>query len=293
MAGALEGLCPDARHQATGNTTFYVDPVNGTDSPAHGQSAGAGAWRSLQYAADYLVQQVDLAGFQATVQCSTPGTYQTFAMSGLCVGSQSPSSVVFRGDTTTPTSCTIVAPANTSAVAGLDNAQFTIEGFHLSTPSTTNGPCLGANYNSIVYFQNIDFGAAGSSHVSTSWGGSQIWAIGPYSISGAAPMHWDAGASTLISILPQPSAFSCNITAAGLNFSASFMRADLLSSIFVPPSTFSFTGQAASVTGTRYAVVNNSVAAITTGDANFFPGSVAGTPAPNTPGPSGGIYVPW
>jgi hypothetical protein len=284
---ALNKAFPPMRAiKLTGDTTFYVDPVNGTDSPAHGQAAGA--WRSFQYAANYLVQQVDLAGHQALVQGASPGTYQPFVMAGLCVGSQSPNSVVFRGDVTTPGNCTIVAPAQTLAVAGIDNAQFTIEGFHLSTPNTTNGPCLGATNNSIVYFQNIDFGAAASSHVSTSWGGAQLWAIGGYSISGAAPAHWYAGAGTLIAVqqMPAGGSFACNITAAGLAFS-NFALCDLLSQMFVPPSSFSFTGQTGSVTGTRYISRNNSVMAITTGDVNFFPGSVAGVTS------AGGIYVPW
>jgi hypothetical protein len=214
-------------------------------------------------------------------------------MTGLPLGSQSPNSVVFQGDVNTPTNCQVIAPAQTACVNGQYNAQFTVRGFHLAAPNTTDGPCLGSENNSIVNFSNLDFGPAGSSHISTAWGGGEIWVCGPYSISGAATTaHWYAGGNTMIAVQPQVDAggnilpFSCDITAASLAF-AEFLLADLLSSVFVPPGAFSFTGQTASVTGQRYIVRNNSVAGITTGDENFFPGNQPGT----TPG--NGLYVAW
>ena len=107
-----EIVFPSGRTLLTANTTYYVDPVLGNDGN-DGLSAGAGAFLTPQRAADKLQNEIDLAGYDVTVQFAD-GTYtdpfpaSTFFSSGIfrmtagVFASSSGSTVTLQGNNGDP-----------------------------------------------------------------------------------------------------------------------------------------------------------------------------------------------
>lgn len=74
LAVSLLGL----RIPLTGNTNFFVDNVNGTDSVTHGLASGTSAWRTINYALATVAALYDGRGFTGTVSVAGTGG-QTYA----------------------------------------------------------------------------------------------------------------------------------------------------------------------------------------------------------------------
>lgn len=249
----------------TGNTTYYV-ATTGNDTT--GTGAIGAPWLTIQKAVDYIYQNVDTAGYTATIQVAD-GTYTgAITVSGQVRGG---GEIRILGNTTTPANVAITVTGSTAL--RLDkSAVLSIAGVKIST--ITSGSCIVVTENSVIIFDGaFAFGACASNHMSATYGGV-IKANTAYTIDGNAAAHWSADALGVIDVN------SVTVTLTGSPaFSVAFASCNT-SKILAQGLTFS-----GSATGVRYSVFQNGVINTSGGGASYLPGSIAGSAS------TGGQYV--
>ena len=273
-AGPLAVFQPSVRVLLSTATAFYVS-TTGSDSTGTGTSGAP--WATLQHAATYVYNNLDLAGNTVTINVAN-GTYTGGVLvPGSFTGASGPLGVVFSGNTATPASC-IVDVTGAACFAAVNGARFLVTGFRLISTSGSApagyGLYAGAG-GSEIGFDHIDFNAC-TSHIATANGGqaSTSGAASPYSISGAASTHLFANPAGNISIQ------GAVVTLTGTPAITTFASAEDLSVITANGVTFS-----GSATGQRYSVQGNSVIDTNGGGASYFPGNTSGGTA------TGGQYI--
>jgi len=122
----------------------------------------------------------------------------------------------------------------------------------------------------------MDFGAAAASHIRAAYQG-YAKATGNYTVSGAAPVHWDTFDEGRIHVTSRTITFTTNPT----NFSTCFASSVVFPSIYCASNTFT---NSAYVTGKRYNADEEGRIMTWGGGANYLPGNSAGTIA------NGGVY---
>ena len=246
------------------DTTLHIAT---TGDDGNGGLTSSDPWATMQHAWDMLQDRFDLAGHTVTIQLGN-GTYSAGVKpNGILVGQHNSLSVIFQGDTTTPSNVVISVGPYNNCFQGSFSAQFTVSGMEL-----IGSQLIHATHGSRVVFSDIIFGT-GTTQIYAASNGSVI-ANSDYTISGDATYHWHALDSGEI-FAPHRT-----ITLSGTpNFSV-FAVSQIVSHIHVNGVTF--TGSA---TGTRYSVETNSVIYTASGSATYLPGSIAGTTS------TGGQYV--
>lgn len=275
---------------SAGSGTFVEQAGNDLTGNGSAQTATQ-AFMTLQGAADYIKQSVDVANFQVTVQaaCAGGGSSALYAqpllVNGPWVGghnAQLTPAVTFTGDTTTPTNCQL-APASmptSGAVVAFENlAQGAIQGFAICNSIGTGGGENGILADSgAVLWQtgNMTYncGNAGTNqgHMQAR-AQAQVIVSAPYSItaSNAGGFHWFTQLSGYIEVVT-----GGTITLTGTPAFAAFAFADTASRMAVGGNTFS---GSASVGTQRYFVINMSHLGTNGAGTGYLPGGTAGTPA--------------
>jgi len=246
------------REVLTGNRTYYVRS-DGSDSNDGLADTPGGAFATRQHAWDVIVQSLDLGGYQVTVQCG-PSSDPT----GSTLMDQSPigGRVVFTGDTTTPSNCTISSTADCFKLTA--SAQVKIEGFSLA--SSANGVyAVGAGAS--VEIGNNSYGACTGFHLRAD-DQAYIAAYTSYSISGSAGRHAHA---TRLAVVNATGPFTVTLSGTPA-FSAGFVFATQCAVVGYNSVTFS-----GSATGARYSATLNAVINSFGGGASYFPGNSAGS----------------
>lgn len=253
----------------TTNTTWYVNPLTGSDtnsglSPIVPFQTIVGAYAKI--CSTYLFQ-----GFSGTLQLAA-GTYPATTLSGNPIGIAG--SFNITGDTTTPTNCVLSTAVN-GASAFLASAAASINLAGVQIKSTgTGGNGLVANTGGLLFFSSCDFGACTNAQIFAAEAGT-IVGTGNFTVSGAAARSISAGFSASISIQ------NVTITITGTPaFSVAFAEAVYTGTLIATSITFS-----GSATGPRYNVAANGVINTNGGGATYFPGNSGGSTA------TGGQYL--
>jgi hypothetical protein len=255
---ALEALELRSRVRLTSATNYYVST---TGNDANNGSISS-PWATLQHAYDWIVGNVDLAGYDATVNVAD-GTYSAgVAASIRAIGGM----ISFVGNIAAPANCII---ALTTGVNFLSTGPaYNVAGFRMTNTlgsahiATTNGGRIGIT-------GNMSFGNCGAgSHLSAVGSGSIIGiSASAYSINGAAQQHFFENTGGQIAA---QAATTVTLTGTPL-FAIAFAFASQAGVIYAVGMTFS-----GAATGQRYVAALNSVINTGGGGANFFPGNLAG-----------------
>lgn len=263
------------RETLLANRTYYVR-TDGSDSNTGLVNSAGGAWLTLQHAMNVIAGTLDFNAWTITVQVGN-GTYTGSMIGRRCVGQSDAQGLVFQGDTTTPSNVVISTTSLDCFAAWTNGVAFVVKGFKLQTTTVGNG--LSASQGGTIQYQQCDFGACASGHMSA-YNGGFIQNIGSYTISGSAPVHWAATGSGSNIIC-----FStCTVTLTGTPaFSTAFVAFDTVASgNFAGYGPLTFSGAA---TGVRYSATLNAVIQTYGAGATYFPGDVAGSTA------TGGQYA--
>lgn len=252
------------REVLSANRTYYVR-TDGNDSNNGLANTSGGAFATIQKAID-VAAMIDFNGFTVTIQLAD-GTYTAGATCKANVGQALTSSLIVKGNNSTPS----------SVVVNPSGAAFAIEGCALRLQdmklgSTGGGPIfVGAGGR--LEFQNLVFDSAVSQHILVLRGGYCL-VTGNYSIAGGGQRHINCSLQ---------GAFECSgktITLTGTpDFSVAFVD---VSQAHAQIYSNTFSGSA---TGVRYAVSMCGSIQTFGGGAAALPGNSAGTAA------TGGQYA--
>jgi hypothetical protein len=277
------------RTAVTGNMTIYVNPTSGND--AFNGLTPATAFRTIQAAINSVYYWYDWAGHTATIQLAD-GTYgfataNGFAalFTGMPFGMR-PGSLFLMGNTAFPGN--VIINATNANCLGLFQTWLVVRGItftatgSLLTPSQQQGVGVNLNISAYLDMQSCQLGSCGFAQVACS-NASQVAITGAgMTFTGSTPYPlWASEGGTIWCPAPGISVVGLTITGGASAFAAS----DSSASINAIGATF-----AGSATGVRYIATNNGTIVTGGGGANFFPGSIAGSPVPGVAGPSGGQY---
>ncbi len=252
------------REVLTANRSYYVR-TDGSDSNNGLANTSGGAFLTIQKAID-IVASLDISIYTVTINVAA-GTYAAGAsVVGPWLGS---GTVAITGDTTTPSN--VIVQSQIKVDAG---GRLTVGGLKI-TPA---GFCLYATGGGAISVTGkMEYGASGSYHLfAEKYGSIDITAA--YTISGSAICHQLAntgfirGSSITVTLSGSPA------------FSAGFVNATRLGVITAIAITYS--GSAG--TGPRYSIDTGAAIYTASGNANYFPGTTAGTGGTST---GGGFYV--
>lgn len=262
------------RHQLTSALNIYV-ATTGSDSSNSGLSVSS-PFFTLQKAWNYIVNTIDLNGFNVTVNVAN-GTYTTgLTASGSPLGIGSGNTITFLGNITTPSNCLIhVSTPDTHAIQAAFGANINISGFKVSSTGTgTSSGVLSVIGSYVVITGNMEFGACTNSQIWATQGGNIQTSGISYIVSGSAVTHFLTSFGGNIGIV------GGTITISGTPaFATAFAAAIFAGVLQVIGSTFS-----GSATGPRYLASANGVINTSGAGATYFPGNSSGT------SPTGGQY---
>lgn len=253
-----------ARDVFTSNRNYFVGPA-GSNSNS-GTSSGA-AWQTLQYAQDFIVANVDLAGFQAVVNIAA-GTYTAgiTTYGPQPVGAPSAGSgIVYVGDTTTPSNVIISVSSGDQTIHATYDGFIDIRGVEIRN-SVTDG-VYASGGGKVTISGKVAFGTCAGYHMHSNVNGSIVVSASSYNISGGAQAHYFADKVSTIELTTT----SVTISNAP-NFALAFA---LASDGFLIHAGCTFTN-GGTVTGNRYIVLLNGVMNTGGGGELYFPGNGAG-----------------
>lgn len=254
-----------AREKLTSSRTYYVR-TDGSDSNNGLANTSGGAFLTIQKAIDVIADTLDINRQTVTVQLAD-GTYTSGATMRSLVGSNL---ITIQGNNSTPSNVVVSTTSSNCFTSSIPGATLYVKDMKLQT--TTSGICVQATNGGFVSVNNIDFGAAATSHMYSTVTGSTVQVVGNYTISGNSPVH----VIVLIGAV-----FLCDgrtVTISGTrNFSTAYLYMRGSSSATISGNTFS-----GSATGKRYDLTLN--ASCYSAGATL-PGDVAGTTA------TGGEYA--
>lgn len=187
------------RELLVANRSYYVR-TDGNDSFCTGLTNAAYvsgafpqdcAWLTLQQAANWIQQYVDLGGYVATVNVAAGAYTSGVLMFAPFVGGapSSPGGVIFSGDVTTPSNVTITGTGN--VFLSSFGAKYTLRGFKLANSSSGADLIYASAGGGVFITAKMDYGATGAglgANLHANFGG---WIVedGDYTISGNANNH--------------------------------------------------------------------------------------------------------
>lgn len=263
----LEDEIDRQRVRLSADTTFYVH-TSGTDSLTKGLSTGAGAFRTIQYAVNFVRDWVDANSYKIVVQVAD-GTWSEavvlYDVMGLDHGGYLQRQLCIRGNVASPSSCVI--NSGVPCFKSINSqAGWVIEGFRM-----TGLGGVQADGNSFIYIGANQFQTT-QYHVSATYR-SIIEFVAGSSIGFSCGFPWLADFQSHIIVVSGSTFTLYNPAPAWAN---AFAYARHGSVIAAAGAVFSGMGAA---TGQRYFAAEGSAIDSGGGGANFFPGSVAGTSA--------------
>ncbi|MER9170905.1 hypothetical protein NKI12_26840 [Mesorhizobium australicum] len=251
-----------AREVLTANRTYYV-LATGSDSNTGLVNSAGGAFQTMQKAMDVIAGTLDLAGFTVTVQIGD-GTYTTPLVIKSCVGMASPASLLFQGNTTTPSNVVLSTTSATAVTASGPTAFASISCFKIQT--TTSGMGVTADSGAQVLMNKISFGAVANYHVNC-FGGAYVSMTGNYTISGNATFHiyCSSGAFVFCAVVG-------TVTLTGTLSITTFAYAEQSGIIRINGNVYS----GSVPTGSKYNANSNANIFTNGAGATYLPGSTAG-----------------
>ena len=260
-AKTLTDIEANTRERLTASRTYYVR-TDGSDSNTGLANTAGGAFLTIQKAVNVIANNLDLAGYDVTVQVGA-GTYTgAVAVSSRWVGA---GTVTILGDGTTPANCLwSVTGGNCLTVTG--GVRLSVGGFKFV--STTSGDCLQAQDRGTILTltSESEFGACASVHFRAMYGAA-INLFADYTVNGnIAAYHWmtDGSGSCIV-------ANSRTITLSGTPSFAAWAYAFNGSGIEAVSCTFSGSG-----TGQRFNVSNNATIRTDGAGTTYLPGNAVG-----------------
>ena len=261
---------PGVRELLTAARTYYVR-TDGNDSNTGLSNTAGGAFATIQKAVD-TAAAFDNNNFDITIMVGT-GTYTAGFVLREHIGG---GTIHVRGVNADQTS-TVISVTNGSCIQGTETrfSKYKASYLKLQTTGSSGYPILlegGKNYLTI---DQINFGAAGRTHIYVASGSLLNARAATYTISGAVDSGWHVECvdqATFLGLL-------CNVTLTGTpSFGAGgYARAARNSLAQFHASTF--TGSA---TGQRYSTDTGSGIFVNGAGASYLPGSTAGSAT--TPG---------
>lgn len=266
------------RDRLSADRTYYVRS-DGNNANTGLTNDSSGAWLTLVYAASYIMANLDLAGFNVTVNVAD-GTYAPSG--GLSLGPYvgraaqgHTGPVIFVGNTSTPSNVVLDAAgsANTITASETGGLEWIFKGVKIQ--NTTGASGVVADASGWVVLDNVVFGACASGlHVQAENGGI-VEFISNYTVAGNAVAH-------LYSISRGQILYTGGQTVTvnnGLTFSSFFAGVDSNAMISAVNVTYSLVSGAP--TGTKYNQQNGGVFLLNS-DGSYkdpntvFPGSASG-----------------
>lgn len=243
-----------ARELLTIDRTYFVSTTGSNSN--NGLTAGS-PFLTIQKAVD-VVATLDLGIYNTTIQVAN-GTYSESVLLKRTVGS---GNVIIQGNLATPTNVIISAPGGSAIACAVPG--YTVQGI-----SVTGSIGMLVSSGGNMQFSQCSFAAATDRQVAVVENG-RLEITGGYSIGGGAAGHLFAGNGGIIRTVGRAATISGSI-----NYSFAFAWC-AGGEIICNGSTY--TG--GTVTGKRYDSRRRGIISFTGGNANFFPGSAAGTPVP-------------
>jgi len=272
---AIYGICkslipPPVSNFLINDTDRYVDGTIGSDTLYDGYSAtitaGHGPFKTMQRALMALYA-VNLNGHTFNIHVAN-GTYNFDQRLDMLAPNGS-GAVAIIGNEVTPSSVTFNSLAGSCVAASgglyyLRGLKFIANGAIIPGDVTAGVWCAGA---STVFTINCEYGNCKGPHVSV---GSVYAPHSAQIITGNAPWHIYVTGNSVFS---QPNLPDYNIPGA-VAFSSAFIQVESGGSHV---GTYNSLTGAANVTGKRYYVRLNGTINTGTSNANYFPGTIAGT----------------
>lgn len=257
------------RERLRANRTYYVRTDGSNSNDGLTNSAG-GAFLTIQYAYDFLVKNVDLNGFDVTIQV-VDGTYTT----GLdivypLVGS---GLIILRGNTTTPANCIISVTNSTCLRNRRRGMTLRFSGFQFF--GTTSAWGVWADGGNIEMDGNCTFSSMPVGDHLRAINGGLLTISANYTVIGSTVNHWHAfGLGNII----------CSGVTITIGNPVTMTRWCGVATAVITADNCTFTNKA-NVNGARYLVHRNGTIITEGAGDTYFPGGTAGTVA------TGGQYV--
>lgn len=248
------------------NRTYYVRS-DGSDSNNGLADNAGGAFLTTQKAIDVVMNDVDLNGYDVTIQVRDATRSTSQSVSAPWVGK---GTVTVQGNSGTPANVLFNGSGSTFTVA--NGGTLTVKDMELRSSSNH---CLVANNGGQIKFQNIRFGATANGQHLRCANFGLIEATGNYSITGSAQRHVVSDGGAGIDVAGR------TVTLSGTPaFSQMFASVEQNSWIKIYFMTFS-----GSATGKRYEANNLGIIHTGSGSGTYLPGNSAGSTA------NGGVYT--
>ncbi len=255
---------------------LYVNP-SGNDTN-HGFSASS-PLRTIQAAGDFAQQQLDFASRQVNILLAD-GIYTSgLSMVGPMVGQHFADQFDISGNPANPALTFIDSP--TGCFTADDGAQFGFAAVKLRSANANLVLCARGS-SLIVPAGKIQYDSTASSHLCATQGG-QIVIATDYTITGNANTSLLAQQGSLITTIGPPVA----VTHVGTpNINVYAFATD--NSVIGVAGGMTFVG---GVTGQRHRAANGGGIDTGSGNVDFFPGTLPGSPGPGTLSATGGWFA--
>lgn len=192
----------NVREKLTADRDYYVRS-DGSNPNTGLANTSVGAWATKQYAVDFVLDKLDLNGFNCTINVGAGAdtTGSVIVLGKVPVGGIPK----LKGDTTTPSNVPITVTGG-QCIDIRRGTKLYIEGFKISTVTSGNGLHVSSqSYLGIT--GNMEYGACAGYHM-TADHESCIGITANYSITGGAVSHWNANNNSDIEIVQGPPAIT-------------------------------------------------------------------------------------
>ena len=246
----------NVRQYLTANTTFYTNFATGNDTTGNGSITAP--WQTVQHAYNYCLANIDGKGFNITINQAGTDTV------GCIVNADIPGVGAFMINITG----TIQTSGN--ATGAVNGGTLYLMGSGLIESSGAN--CVIATGGGRVFISGPEIGSAGVAQLQAV-SGSLIQPYGPFSMTGNASYGLLAdGGQIRFDITINPT-YTVTMTSTPV-YATAMAQAGNNGLIDAPSGAVNFSGAA---TGKRYQALAGGGIQTSSGGANYFPGSIAGT----------------
>jgi len=207
------------RRKLTAATAFYVDAINGND--VTGTGGQATPWRTIQYAVQFIYDNIDVGGQNAIIQLA-PGNYGPVYCYQPVNGN-----LIIQGDPLNPRAY-VIKNTNGTAIVAVASAVLFVTGIAVEAVGTiadyeTFGNGMHADRSAVIIFDQVACGPCTYAQFYVGAGG-HIWpwygASTSYSIYGGGWIHGHAASGGIITTVKNDITITGNPT-----FSTSYFYA--------------------------------------------------------------------
>jgi hypothetical protein len=260
-----------------GNRDYYVNPASGNDS--NDGKTLATAWRTLQYAYNFVQRNIDFAGYGVTFHCAD-GTYATGLVAvGICRGQAGNAAITFQGNNAAPANC-LISLASGNCIAAVSAAKMSINGFKVQISGNYSTGVMADGAGSALTLGPMDYGNCGPQGAGNACNqlvagdGAHIDCVANYSISGGAGAHMIGTANGSVNCIGLTIFINGNPY-----FQYGFVNAQENGTVFLNDVLNHVNTYVGTTQGPRYTVYSNGVIFVNGQGANYLPGNIGGSQA--------------